>query len=544
LKIKFGKALKFTVCVFLLLAFSSNTIYYQVQAQTELSIKHFTFNVYGIFDTTPQIYAGLYDMSVAGWDAYVSNNLEQVKAIKPDFKSLIYWNMRSVQNVDWMSEVWDACVANGWFLLDSRGNRIYTDVGYLIDFGDSAYQAWIANYLNALMNSVSYDGIYGDQNLAWGVNEYCWGCEAAPINPRTGQVWTDAEVRQALIAYHKAIKNAIGSKLLVCNGIWSGYRFYDHKSAYQEILSASPLDGFMSESLWHPYIGSTPCIWMSEQQWLQAVQFLIWVQDNWLLGHPERCYVPVVKLAFGNQRATPIPTGSTRQQMAIYGYASTLLGIKQSVGNQVYFSSFADTAFIEQYLKPMFDAEIGTPAGDLYMIGGTHVYARDFSNGKVLVNPTDSSYTVNLGSPNFVNAATGQSVPQTITIPPHTGRVLTGATEPSPSPSPTPSTEIWTDKAAYDNGETMYVYVQATNPGPAINIRLTAKIGLPGGGTYGLWTIYQGYVPAGYYGRAILWETFQVPHSTAAGTYSWICEMRDAATNAQIDSDTYYWTAT
>jgi len=542
LEIKFRKALKFAVCAFMLLAFASNTIYCQVQAQTELSIKHFTINAYNIFDTTPQIYAGLYDMSVADWSTNVRAGIAQVKTIKPDFKALLYCNTRTADPL-YTGRV-ELFAQNGWLLKDRYENYIRDDVGWLVDVGNPAYQSYIANYLNTQINNLGYDGVYADNSLFWGASELFWGISVTPINPRTNQPWTDTEARGALVGLHKAIKSAIGSKLLCCNGIWSGYRFYDHQSEYQEILLASPMDGFMSEGIWHPYVHSTTNIWMSEQQWRESVQFLIWIQNHFLSGHPNKFYMPVCKLAFGNQVYTNRPSGATREQMATYAFASTLLGAKVATANQIYLGVNSESDFCKQVMQPLYNAQIGTPTTDIFVVSGTHVYARDFSNGKVLVNPTDSSYTVNLGSPNFVNAATGQSVPQTITIPPHTGRVLTGATEPSPNPSPTPSTEIWTDKAAYDNGETMYVYVQATNPGPAINIRLTAKIGLPGGGTYGLWTIYQGYVPAGYYGRAILWETFQVPHSTAAGTYSWICEMRDAATNAQIDSDTYYWTAT
>jgi hypothetical protein len=397
---------------------SSGTIEYSTQS---LVIKCYTINCYSIFDTTPQTYAGLYDMTEAGWDTFTSNKIAQVKQIKPDFKALIYWNMRSVQDVSWMSEVWEACVTNDWFLRDSLGNLILTDVGYLIDFGNPAYQTWIANYLKALMNSVNYDGIYGDNNLAWGVEEYFWGCSATPINPRTNHAWTDAEVRQAVINYHVAVKNAIGSKLLCCNGIWSGYRFYDHQSVYQEILSASPLDGFMSESLWHPYVASSSVIWMSEAQWQQAVQFLIWVQDNFLSGHSNRFYVPVVKLAYGNQNPTSLPSGCNREQIAEYAYASMLLGVKTDQADQIYFSTFADSAFNIQVMQPLYNTQIGTPTNDYYMVSGTHVYARDFSNGKVLVNPTDQLYSVSL-TRSYLTLE-GQIV-SSLNIGPHTGVIL------------------------------------------------------------------------------------------------------------------------
>jgi hypothetical protein len=624
-KIKFtkrGRNKAINVLLILSLA-ASFLIPFNVKADdTSLMIKHFTINCYGIFDTTPQTFASLYDMTKADWSAYVSGKIAQVKTLKPSFKALIYWNMRSVQDVSWMSEVWTACVNNGWFLLDSSRNRILTDVGYLVDFGNPAYQAWIANYLKALMNSVSYDGIYGDNNLAWGTEEYFWGCSATPINPRTNHAWTDAEVRQAVINYHVAVKNAIGSKVLCCNGIWSGYRFYDHQSAYQEILSASPLDGFMSESLWHPYVGSSSVIWMSETQWQQAVNFLILVQNNWLSGHSNRFYVPVAKLAYGDNTHTPLPSGCTRAQMAKYAYASTLLGAETGQATQIYFSTFADSAF-ELQMEQFYDAQIGAPTNDYYMVSRTHLYARDFSNGKVLVNPTSTNYAITLPSNTYwtydgtpvttltvqahtgtillkrdgtsstysatINAycnterayvvrpitkdgsPTGYSTPytftgltgtHTFTVPStdamghpfkqwSTGSTSTTITVSSAGTytayyqaSAAPSIEIWTNKATYAHGETMYVYLQGTNPGSAIYIKLPAKIGLPGGGTYGLWTIYTGTVPASYYGPATFWKSFTVPYSTPVGTYTWIAEIRNPTTNALIDSDTWTWTVT
>jgi hypothetical protein len=399
---------------------SSGTIEYSTQS---LVIKHYTINCYGIFDTAPENYATLYEMTEADYSANVINNIAQVHQINPDFKALVYYNMRSVQDVSWMSDVWTACVNNGWFLLDGSGNHILSDVGYLVDIGNPAYQTWIANYLRTLMNNVGYDGIYGDNCLSWGAGEYFWGCSVTPINPRTNQPWTDAEVRQALIGLHTAIKSAIGSKLLCCNGIWSGYRFYDHQSAYQEILSASPLDGFMSESLWHPYVSSSSVIWMSETQWQQAVNFLIWVQDNWLSGHSNRFYVPVVKLAYGNQAHTALPSGATMQQMVVYAYTSTLLGAESATAAQIYFSTFLSTSDLQTIgMEQLYDAPIGTPTNNYYMVAGTHIYSRDFSNGKVLVNPTDSSFQIVLPS-NTYETLDGLPV-NTLTVQPHSGVIL------------------------------------------------------------------------------------------------------------------------
>jgi hypothetical protein len=405
----------FVIAIFFMFLVSTLSI---LKADSNLVIKRFTINAYGIFDTTPEIYAGLYDMTEAGWDENVRNKIAQVKAIKTDFNALVYRNMRSVES---SRPEWATFVANGWLLKDSLGNIIPTDVGYLVDIGSAGYQAWIASYLNTQISSLGYDGVFADNSLFYGTGDHFYRAAATPINPRTNRPWTSAEVRQALLDLHVAIKNAIGSKLLCCNGIFCGSRFYDHQSAYQEFLSSSPMDGFMSEGAWYPNYDNPQ--WMSEQTWVEAVNFLVWIQDNWLAGHSNRFYVPVCKLAYGNQAPTSLPSGATKGQMATYAYSSSLLGIKTSTASQVYLSTFLSTSDLQNVgMKLLFDAPIGTPTNNYYKVSETSVYARDFSNGKVLVNPTSSSFQIVLPS-NTYETPEGSPV-NTFTMPAHTGVVL------------------------------------------------------------------------------------------------------------------------
>jgi hypothetical protein len=49
-----------------------------------------------------------------------------------------------------------------------------------------------------------------------------------------------------------------------------------------------------------------------------------------------------------------------------------------------------------QLLQKLRSVDLLEPLGDYYKISGTAVYTRDFRAGKVLVNPTDVSYTITL----------------------------------------------------------------------------------------------------------------------------------------------------
>ena len=113
---------------------------------------------------------------------------------------------------------------------------------------------------------------------------------------------------------------------------------------------------------------------------------------------------------------TKLPTGVTREQFVTYVFASRLLAAERA-GNCINFGHY-----IEEYPQSLFKISLGSPLGDYYVVNGTHVYARDFSSAKVLVNPTYSSYTVNLdGNYETIN---GTPVPSQITVDPHNGIIL------------------------------------------------------------------------------------------------------------------------
>jgi hypothetical protein len=95
-----------------------------------------------------------------------------------------------------------------------------------------------------------------------------------------------------------------------------------------------------------------------------------------------------------------------------------LLGAKT---NQNYLGLLADSTFNTQVMQPLYDAGIGTPTNDYYIISGTRVYSRDFTKAKVLVNPTDQPYSLTLTKD--YTTLDGQIV-SSINVEPHTGVIL------------------------------------------------------------------------------------------------------------------------
>ncbi len=340
-----------------------------------------------------------------------SVKMNRVHELNPGYKALVYRNLKDIYN--YSIDEWQLANSSGWLLKDINGNFIRSPTwpeNYLVDITNPDYQQWVAAKVKSWLEEYPFfDGVMADNSIASDVREWLWDSPTKPINPRTGTYFTDQEIRNAYIQLHKEIKNAIGSKLLVCNGIWNGGRFFDRYNSYMEIISNSPLDVIVSEGLWN----ANNKYWYSEGDWLDSLNFMVWVQDNFLRNHPDRYFVAV---DYSNENIIP---GSDENQTALYGFASTLLGAKTNQNNLAVGWNW-DADFLE-FMDKLHKIEVGFPENDYYTIEGTHVYTRDFSKVKVLVNPTDYSYTINLDS--SYKTLDGRIV-SSITMINHTGEIL------------------------------------------------------------------------------------------------------------------------
>lgn len=359
-------------------------------SMSALVIKRYTADTF--FESTDStVVASIFDMAqILHWDdANILRQIHEIKQNKQDFKALFYRNIRAIYNT---STDWQTFWNNSWILKDENGQLVYDPAwgSYLIDIGNPQYVTWVANKINEIINEYSFDGVFADQSLDLRASQYFLSASSSNvINPRTGQPWTDEEIRQALIRIHTEIKRVIGSKILLCNGIYRGRRFWRYYNESMEFLSNSPLDGIKSEGIWYQYDGA----WMTEEEWLESLNFLVFLQENFLKDRPERFFVPQFKLKAMDGRIYPLPIGATEGQMLRYAFASTLLGIKN---NQNYLSLYADMNLIIESVQPLFDIDLGVPINDYYVITNTHVYSRDFSQVKVLVNPTSDPYIIDL----------------------------------------------------------------------------------------------------------------------------------------------------
>jgi hypothetical protein len=244
------------------------------------------------------------------------------------------------------------------------------------------------------------------------------------INPRTGKVWTDDDVVNAYIDFVKTVKQTLGpNRIVVGNGIYNGNHFY-RTGKHERILrflSESQIDGIISEGWVSQY--SSPD-WYSEGLWLMSMNFTTWLEDNFL---SQNKILMICAENAGLEWAggplsdgtypTNLPSGVTKDQYGTYVFASLLL-VARSGGEYINFGYY----ILESYPQSLFKIDLGNPVGAYSVVSGTHIYARDFSKVKVLVNPTFNSYTVILDG-NYLTFD-GKSVVSPITVAPHTGIIL------------------------------------------------------------------------------------------------------------------------
>jgi hypothetical protein len=310
--------------------------------------------------------------------------LSQVNELRQDLKALFYRDAKAVY--PYATQEWEYFKAQHWVLKDRNGNYVYSKKYgpkqyMLVDIGNSAYQYWLANKIESMITQGDFDGVFLDNSFSVTTSIFV-DASGTPINPRTQRPWTNLQVENAYISILQKVKAAIGSKLLIPNGIWTGRSFYGTAEHYSimEALQNTQLDGIMSEGIWNTY----NLQWFTVDDWKKSLDFFIWIEENFLNG-TNKVFVPVV-----SDRKDP--AGSTHLQLATYGLASTLLAINP--GETHVYLHLGSISFMANYGQALLDKanSLGNSIGRYYTRNG--VYVRAFDHGKVYVNPTGTTVFV------------------------------------------------------------------------------------------------------------------------------------------------------
>jgi len=353
--------------------------------------KH-AIKVNNLFTTTEderRAVAENFDMLITGdWNTQF---LAELKTVNPSLLIIIYRNVCFIDIK--VTEEIDVARANGWILKDSTGEEVY-QINYpdlrLADVGNPGYQDMLAEICYLYVQDINTDGIMGD-SMALRPRVDIWS--AWPINPRTGAEYTDGEWNAGIRSMVAKIKTFTG-KLLIGNGYgmicgcnqWMvGY--WNSKNYADPVINL--LDGVLVEG----FIRFSGTDWRTPDVWLSDIEYFRTLSAK---GKTDLAWVIT----------SGLPAGATVEQVAMFGFASYLLAKK---GNNTYFV----VRGYESQLLPVSKADVGVPVGDYFLRPDAPVYQRNYTNVKVLVNPTDTSYTIQ------VEGATDPIVMEA-----HTGTIL------------------------------------------------------------------------------------------------------------------------
>jgi hypothetical protein len=163
----------------------------------------------------------------------------------------------------------------------------------------------------------------------------------------------------------------------------------------QQVVSYS--DGVLDEGGFTHY-GSND---LSDQDWLQKIQFIEEIQRQ------KKPYYLIEELQSIND---------AELQSAL---ASYLIGKEHTMA---LFVSGTDDYGVEHWYNE-YNTQIGSPKGSMYRM--QNVYARDYSHGLSIVNPSATeTYTLTFNSRVSYVDLYGNAIGQTVEMPPHSGMVL------------------------------------------------------------------------------------------------------------------------
>ncbi len=299
---------------------------------------------------------------------YVDNteSIDTVSALT----DLYPWSLDYARRLNTDAE-WNDLWANhqSWFLRDANGQYIHRPSSYtwemnpnrpyLMDQGSTGWRDWLVAKV-AQRLSYGYDGVFLDQ-----CSPTPTGYSAIPAKYAGDYgLW-----RSDLNGLINDIKSHFPNAVVITNSIWNGPTYYAYASPNP--IDASNADGAEIEGFVYA-AGNGPL--GNQANWLKEVAILKKLGDGGKIALVQTC----IK---ANDSNSP-------KRLLAYSLATFLLG---KSGNRAYFNfvSFkSETGFSSDYLNAVYSMPLGNPTGMYYQKG--IAYRRDFTNGKVIVNPNDA----------------------------------------------------------------------------------------------------------------------------------------------------------
>jgi hypothetical protein len=299
-----------------------------------------------------------------------------------------------------------------WFIHDNAGNRIKSTVfttAYLMDTSSAGWRQYWSTYVNNQLASYpAFNGVMADDT--WTQLSYVsnWG---ELKDASTGATLTSSNIPsnalsnwninvQGMLQYVKA--NLPYGKIIIPNTDEASFGSY----SYLSVADGAMMEGYMHAS----FEGVNSHTYVSSGLFANSLAYLQY------------------GASIGKIMLTEAGCTTNDDNTVQFSYAGFLLGS----GATAYWGWNTGTAYVSVSYQPLMSTNIGSPASAYYQ--SQNVYMRDFTNGKVLSNPTPYSYSVYVG--NGYTYLNGGSV-STLTLNAYSAAILSTTTYTSP-PASTP----------------------------------------------------------------------------------------------------------
>ncbi len=234
----------------------------------------------------------------------------------------------------------------------------------LMDEANPGWQAWEAQRIVTNIAKYGFDGAYVD---SMGPGPFSGTTTAVPIDPSTGQAFTDTSWMEAAGHTLSVIKAAMGTKFLFSTGLVNGTEF----SAFTHYLSDSTVNGVQTDS-WLRVASSSPSQYPSAST---LAGDLAMVQTLNAQG----------KSFFGWTKLWTTVSAAQEAAWNTYALAAYLL-VDNGVSDYYDFSAPSTNADRTTIYFPDQLAALGAPLGGFTLSNG--VYSRSFQHATVTLNTT------------------------------------------------------------------------------------------------------------------------------------------------------------
>ena len=300
-----------------------------------------------------------------------SESIDTVTALTDPRTWSLDYARRLNTDAEW-NAIWSS--HQSWLLKDSKGQYINRPASnsyemnpkraYLMDQGSAGWRDWLVNKVSQRL-SYGYDGVFLDQ-----CSPTPAGYSAIPAKYASNYGLWRNDVN-GLINY---IKSKFPKALIITNSIWQGQTYYANASPNP--IDANNEDGTEIEGFVNGR-GEGPT--ESEANWLKEVKIVKKLGDEGKMV--------LARAAIGASSA------DSPKKLLVYALATFLLGKSGSGAYFSFYAAKAETGFDSNYINGIYSLPLGEATGVYYQ--RDIAYRRDFTNGKVIVNPSDTkqSYT-------------------------------------------------------------------------------------------------------------------------------------------------------